>query len=80
MKNGLPSFKEAAKCLFYENKQYYSKKFYLKRKILPHLKRKKKDFVKKICGFIDLEFVKTCHEHVKSFFLSHLGCLKVIAL
>ena len=28
------------------------------------LKEDKKNFVKKIRRFVDLEFVKTCHEHV----------------
>jgi len=27
-------------------------------------KKNNKKFVKKICGFVDSEFVKTCHEHV----------------
>ena len=40
--------------------------FYLNRNILFTFKRNKEKIRKKRCGFVDLEFVKTCHEHVKS--------------
>ena len=29
-------------------------------------KENRKNMVKKNCGFVDSEFVETCHEHVKS--------------
>ena len=38
--------------------------FDLNRKILPHFKGKQEKFGEKIRGFVDSEFVKTCHEHV----------------
>ena len=39
--------------------------FDLNRKILPCLKRKQENCVKFVCGFVDSEFVKTSHEHVR---------------
>ena len=50
----------AAKCLFYE-KNSFSDIFNLNRKRLPGFKRNKNN---SWIGFRDLEFVKTCHEHV----------------
>ena len=41
------------------NRNSVSNIFYLNRKIIPF-------FVKTIHGFIDSEFVKTCHEHVNA--------------
>ena len=40
--------------------------FDLNRKILPHFKGKQEKFGEKNRGFVDSEFVKTCHEHVTS--------------
>ena len=55
------SFKGAAKCLFVKMNSF-SNIFNLNRKMLPGFKRNKKNSL--IRKFGDLEFEKTCHEHV----------------
>jgi hypothetical protein len=40
------------------------------------LKEKKKNLREKNRGFVDSEFVKTCHEHVDSVFVRAIGLLK----
>ena len=43
--------------------------FDLNRKILPCFKRKQEKIREKIRGYVDSEFVETCHEHVKFYVL-----------
>ena len=63
-KNVLFSFKGAAKCLVFVKINSFSNIFDLNRKVVPCFKWKQEKCHEKNGGFVDSEFVKTCHKQL----------------